>query len=343
MNLLYFLLFSGQTIELDGEKSGFSFTIILILIIIVLIAVLLIRDKKLRGKVKGFFTLIGRKIKNARIRSGIEKEEKRLSDLIADLGSRGFEKNFSPDNSEDIIDRIKKEREIVEKFESALNDTGKKIEKLKSEHEVHISFKKSEIEKEKKIKDPIEKRFKELRKMIAGIKNESDDNEKKIISTGKGIEKTQTEIERLKKDELLDPEERQERKEKKEKLLAELEKELSDRTIREASIPDELSVLEKEAADLELKLDVFEKSISKLENEYKDIEQQYNDKISGLVKEKGHFTAQKAKSNNDLRKIYKDLGELLNKERPENNDLSVIYIDIDRANEKIRDLRSRLT
>lgn len=343
MKNLFSLLFSGQVVEVDGGSSGISFTLILILIIIALVAILLIRDKKIRGKVKGFFTLIGRKIKNARINSKIEKEEKGLSEFIAKLGSKSFEKRLFPENSEEIIEKIKEERGIVEKFESAFDDTEKKIEKLKSEHEIYVSLKKSEIDKEEKIKDPVENRFKELSRIISDLKKESEDNEKKIIKAGKGIEKAQAELDRLMKDELLDPEERQGRKEREEETLAELEKELSDRTMKEASIPGELSVLEKEAADLKLKLDVFEKSISRLEDEYKETEKRHNDKIGELVKEKGHFAAEKTKSNNSLRNIYEDLGKILDKERPDNNDLSVIYIDIDRCRDRIKDLRSQLT
>lgn len=338
------ILFSGVVVEAEGGNgSSISFTFILILIIVVLITILLIRDKKIRGKVTGFFQLIGKKIKNSRINSKIEKEEKGLSELIAKLGSNGYENKLFPDNSEEIIDKIKKEREIVGKFDSAINDTEKKIEKLKSEHEVFISLKKSDVEKEYKVKDPVATKYKEVSRILSDLKKESDENEKKIIKLGKGIDKAGAELERLSKDGLLDPAEREGRKEREEKTLAELKQELSDRTIKEASMPGELSIIEKEEKGLRLELDIIEKEIEKQETELKEAEKEHENKIAGLVKEKGHFIAEKAKSNITLKVGYEDLGKILDKERPENKDLSVIYIDIDRARERIKTLRSQLT
>ncbi|MCK4890099.1 MAG: hypothetical protein KAS97_09215, partial [Candidatus Aminicenantes bacterium] len=254
----------------------------------------------------------------------------------------GYENRLFPDNSEEIIDKIKKEREIAGKFESALDDTEKKIEKLKSEHEIFTSLKKSDIEKEYKVKEPIATKYKEVSRILSDLKKESDENEKKIIKIGKGIDKAEAEIERLLKDGLLDPEERKGRKEREEKILIELKQELSDRTMKEVSMPGEISIIEKEENGLRSELDIIEKKIENQERELKEAEKEHDDKIPDLVKEKGHFTAENAKSNITLKTIYEDLGKMLDKERPDNNDLSVIYIDIDRARERIKDLRSQL-
>ncbi|MEN8222070.1 MAG: hypothetical protein ABFR36_02320 [Acidobacteriota bacterium] len=337
------LLFSGITVDADGGSSGISFTLILILIIVALVTILLIRDKKIREKVKGFFTSIGRKIKNARIKSKIENEEKEVAELITRLGEKGFENGLFPDNSEELIEGIRKEKGIIDQFEKALAENEKKIEKLKSEHEIFKSLKKSEIEKEEKVKDPVGKKYKDVSRLVSDLKKESEENEKKITKIAKGIEKAEAEIDRLSKDELLDPEERAGRKEREEKTLVELNKELSERTIRETAIPGELSSLEKEEADLKLKLDIFEKNLDKLKNELKETEKNHDEKISELVKEKGHFTAEKTKSSNTLKGSFEKLGNIFDKERPENNDLSVIFIDIDRARERIKNLQSQIT
>ncbi len=343
MKNLFYLLFSGQVVEVDGGSGGISFPLILILIIILLVIVLLVRDKKIRDKVKGFFTLIGRKIKNSRINSKIEKEEKGLLELFTKLGDKGYENKLFPDNSDEIIDNIRKEREVAGKFESALDDTEKKIEKLKSEHEIFMSLKKSDVEKEYKVKEPVAAKYKEVSRILSDLKKESDENEKKIIKTGKGIDKAEAELERLSKDGLLDPEEREGRMEREEKTLIELKQELSDRTMKEASMPGEISIIEKEENGLRSELDIIEKKIENQETEIKAAETEHDDKISELVKEKGHFVAEKTKSDITLKTIYKELGKVLDKERPDNNDLSVIYIDIDRARERIKTLRSQLT
>jgi len=342
MKNLLFLLFSGQVVEVDGGSGRISFTLILILIIIALVAVLLIRDRKIRNKVKGFFSLIGIKIKNARVKSKIEKEEKEVSELIIKLGDKGFENRIYPENTEELIEEIKKEKEIIDKFEKALVENEKKIENLKSEHEIFVSLKKSEIEKEEKVKDPVEKKYKDVSRLVSDLKKESDENEKKIIKIGKGIEKSEEEIDRLSKDELLDPDERAGRREREQKTLEELKKELSERTMRETAIPGELSSLEKEESDLKLKLNIFEKSLEKLQDELKETEKKYDEKISELVKKKGHFTGEQTKSSNILKGIYEKLGKVFDKVRLENNDLSVIYIDIDRARERIKNLQSQL-
>ncbi len=337
------ILFSGQVAEVDGGNGGISFTLILILIIIALVAVLLIRDKKIRSKVKGFFSLVGRKIKNARIKSKIEKEEKEVIELMIKLGEKGFENRVYPENTEEVIGNIKKERVIIEKFDKALSDNEKKIENLKSENEIFVSLKKSDIEKEEKVKDPVEKKYKDVSRLVSDLRKESEENEKKIAKIGKNMEKAEAEINRLSKDELLDPDERTGRRDREEKNLEELKEELSERTMREAAIPAELSTLEKEESDLKLKLDIFEKNIEKLKNELKETEKKHEEKISELVKEKGHFTAEKTKSINTLKGIYEKLGNVFDKERPDNNDLSVIYIDIDRVRARIKDLQSQIT
>jgi len=337
------ILFSNVIAEAEGGKgSPISFTLILILIIAILVTVLLIRDKKIREKVKGVFQLIGKKIKNSRINSKIEKEEKGLVELIVNLGSNGYENSLFPDNTEEIIDKIKKEKAIVGKFESAIDNTEAKIEKLKSEHEIFTSLKRSEVEMEYKVKEPAAIKHKEGSRILSDLKKESDENEKKIIKIGKGIDKAEAELERLSKDGLLDPEEREGRKEREEKSLIELKQELSDRTIKEASMPGKLSIIEKEENGLRSELDVIEKKIEIQETELKEAEKEHENKIAELVKEKGHFAAEKAKSNIILKAVYEDLGKIFDKERPDNKDLSVIYIDIDRARERIKNLRSQL-
>ncbi len=336
------VLFSGVVVSKEG-KGGISLTLVLIIIIIALVTVLLVRDKKIRGKVKSFFTMIGRKIKNSRIKSRIEKEEKEITELLAKLGRKGFENNIYPDNSEDLLEKIKKEKEILDKFDKALSDNEKRIGSLKSEHEIFVSLKKSDIEKEESVKDPVEKKYKSILKRLSDLKKESDDNEKRIVKIGGKIEKAKTELERLKRDELLDPEERADRKVREENTIAELNNELTDLTMRESAIPPELTSIQKEEADLKLKLDVFEKNLEKLRKELKKKEDEYDDKISELVKEKGHYTAEKVKSGKALSEIFEKLGNLFDKERPDNIDLSVIYIDIDRARERIKNLRSQLT
>ncbi len=343
MNTLINLLFSDISVAADNNGGGISFTLILVLIILVLVAFILIRDKKIRDKVKGFFTVIGRKIKNARIKSKIEKEEKEVAELLSKLGEKGFGVGIYPDNTEELIEGIKKEKGIIEKFAKALSDNEKKIEKLKSEYEIFESLKKSEIEKEEKVKEPVEKKYKDVIRLVSDLKKESEDNEKKITKIGKGIEKAEAELDRLSKDELLDPEERSGRREREENTLKDLRKELSGRTMRETAIPGELSSLEKEETDLKLKLEIFNKNLEKLESELKNTEKKHDEKISELVKEKGHFAGEKTKSSNTLKDLFEKLGIIFDKERPENNDLSVIYIDIDRARERIKNLQSQIT
>ena len=344
MNTLSQLLLSGVSAEADtGPSGGISFTLILILIIVALVAVLLIRDKKIRDKVKGFFSLIGKKIKNARIKSKIEKEEKEITELIGKLGQKGYEDDLFPAGSDKLIETIKKEKGIMDKLGRALAETEKKIDDLKAEFEIFASLKRSDIEKEEKVKAPVEKKFKEVSRLVSDLKRESGDNEKKITKIGRGIEKVEAELEKISGDGLLDPEEKRARTDREEKTLADLKEELSGITMREAAIPGELSILEKEEIDLKLKLDVFEKSINRLESEFSDAEKKHDGKIGQLVKEKGHLAGEKAKSENVLTGIYGELGKVYDKERPDNKDLSVIYIDIDRARERIKNLRAQLS
>jgi len=341
MNLLSQILYSGVVAKEEGR--GLSFTLILILIITALVVVILIRDKKIRDKVKGFFALIGRKIKNSRINSKIEKETNEISELLTKLGRKGFENKIFPNDSGEITDSIKEERGVGEKFDKVLANIEKKIEKLKSDHEIFISLKKSEIEKEEKLKNPVEKQYKEFSGKFEDLKKESGDNEKKIGKIVKGIDKTKAELKRLAEDALLDPEERESRKDREENALKEFNRELSERKTRETYIPKELSICEKDVGVFKSKLDIFKNKIEKLEKEYKESVNKYDDKVKEMVKEKGHYTAERSKTDTALAKLYGEFGKILDKERPENNDLAVIYIDMDRARERIKDLRSQLT
>ncbi len=343
MNLLMQLLYSGAFTEAEKGSGGHSFTLILILIIVILITIILIRDKRIRAKVKGLFTLIGRKIKNSRINSKIEKETDELSKLLTKLGQKGFENKIFLNDSDKVINSIKKEMEIREKFDKAVANIEKKIEKLKSDHEIFISLKKSEIEKEEKLKSPIEKGYKEFSGKYDDLKKELSDNEKKIGKILKSIDKAELELKRLTKDALLDPEERKSRKDREEKNLKEFNGELSERKTRETDIPKELSICENDIGVFKSKLDIFKNKIEKLEKEYKESVNKYDDKVKEMVKEKGHYTAERSKTDTALAKLYGEFGKILDKRRPENNDLAVIYIDMDRARERIKDLRSQLT
>lgn len=339
---LQILLFLSGVVEDTGADGGSSSTFlwILIFIIIVLATIILVRDRKIREKVSGFFKLIGNKVKVARINSKIKKEEQSVSGLIEELGKKAWEKDLEINNGEEVRTVIKKELVIKETLGNEMNEISKKIEKNKDNHNSFVKNMESKIKNEEEQKDPLDEKLKKQEKDLFRLEKELTEAKKKIEKLEKSIEKNKSELERLNKDQLLDDEERNDRIGKAESILRSSGEELPQKKSETEKIKDEIKLLTGKNETLRTGIEKFEKRISEIRDEIKTAEKLNDKKVKELLSEKGKCAAEISRNTEKLSVHYKKFGSLFDRSRQEDPSLFVIYSEIDQGREKIKNLKT---
>ncbi len=340
MNVLFQILSSGVSGDATGKGgSSSAFIWILIFIIIVLATIILVRDRRIRDKVTGFFKLIGNKVKVARINSKIKKEEHSISGLMKALGEKAWEKELNIINGDEIKINIKKELDIKEKLENELNEINKRIEKNKDSFNSNIKNLESKIKNEEEQKDPLDEKLKDQEKDLSRLEKELKENERRVEKLEKGIEKNNTELERLNKDQLLDDEEREDRIGKAESIIRSYGEELPQKKSLAEKIKDEIKIIADKNSSLKKDIEIFEKKIDELKEEIKTAERSNDKVVKELLSEKGKCAAEISRTTEKLDLQYKKFGTLFDRSRQEDPSLFVIYSEIDKARETIKNLK----
>lgn len=325
-------------IKVSGGNSS-AVIWVLIFIILILTAIILIRDKGIREKIRSFFRFVGKKFKISRLDSNIEKLQNGIKELIVDLGKKTWELGLLKEKGEKIYLLI----DECTKTKKDLSGKIKEIDgKLVEEHKSHDNFmmiKKSEIRAIEGKRRPFDAQLKNNSDKLSMLKKSKKECEKNIGKLKKGIEKNRKELKKLKDDKFLDDEERESRKKKSREAL-------------DAFIPDlskkeeELIVIKSDIDKISLKINKIEKDIGKynlmieqIKDEIKDAEKRNDKIVKEMVKEKGRIAASISLESGKLGNNFFLMGDLADKLRPDNSSLRDIINKIDKKRRTVENLK----
>lgn len=315
---------------------------LLVCIIAVLLIFIIIRDKRARAKIGGFFSWIGSKIRMARIKSKINRETQEKMKVIARLGQLAW------DNQIDLAEIGSETREIkklkedlvlinndIRELDSELEKHQTRTEAIKKDHDTGISS----LEEKKK---PLALRHKELLRQIDSIGNKIKENDKLKTKLARDIRHQIQEMEKTGKDGYLS-------KIEKDLKLKEYEKKievLKQKEPRFQSIQNTVEVekqnISGQITELNAKIDEMESRINGLKKEFSEQHKKDEEIIGNLQKNRKALSIKKIGIEKQLTVLFEKTGEKLNQNRPDRPELKEIYSRIDLINQHIRELESKM-
>lgn len=317
-------------------------TWLLIIIIVGLCAFIVIRDKKMREAVMGLFLRVKKKIRIARIKAKINKENEKKQELIKNLGEetciKGVDAGFvaAERNKADELAKEKKkiEREI-EKRNAEMEKNTKSFEEFEKKQDGLIK------EQEEKL-EPLEKELSQVKKELHSSQKEIADKEKQKEKFEKKIASQRQKTEEIEKDEDLSKIEKQEKREEIEKTIKEFESSRAAIVQELESSRREKPEKEKKPAELEPRVRAFEEKIKALKEEKKAEEKKVDEMNSGLRTSRNTLISKQSQLKKELDSLFETIGEKINNSRVENSDLLPLYTRIDDVDKTIKELEKQV-
>lgn len=335
-----------QVVNASESNQSRSFPVwvfwLLVFIIAVLLIFILIRDKRVRAKIRAFFSWIGSKIRMARIKSKINRKTQEKMKVIARLGQLAWDAKID-------IPEIESENEEIKKLkadEALIND---EIQKLDAEIEKNRTVierynqnqakKISDIEVEKK---PLDVEYKKLNSQKDQVEGELKENEKLKTKVARNLKHHEQEIDKIEKDTYLSKIEKEMKRKENEKAIDELKKNEIKATEKLDSLREKLENVKKKIDELRGQISKFEDKIKIYESEQQQHQKKNDEQIDNLQKSRKALNIKNIGLQKQLSVLLKKTGEKLNQNRPDRAELKEIYSQIDLIDHRIQELESKM-
>jgi len=315
---------------------------LLIFIIVFLVAVILIRDKGIREAVKNLFLRLKKKIRMARIKSKINKENEKKVEILRNLGEEAWKKGivadlaFEEKGKVDELTAEKKRTETeIEKRNAEIDTQKKALDAFTKKQETLIK------EQEEKL-EPLEKEFSRVKKELHDWEKDANEKERQIAKLEKKIAAYRQKIEENENDADLSKIEKQQNREEIEKTIGELENNRSQVQQEAESLRSAQPEKAKKTADLEPRIKEFEERIKTLKEKKKTEEKRLEETIDASRSNRNRQVGQQSELQKKLDSLFEKIGERINKKRVESHDLAALYTQIDNQNKIIKDLEKQI-
>jgi len=314
----------------------------LIVVVLGLVIVIITRDKVIREKILGVFALVKKKIRIARLKAQLNKENENLDDLLAKLGEEAWQKGVNnPGISADIEKLTALDNEHT-KLDQEVQRLNKQIEDEKSSWDAFHKKQEQLIKEREEKVEPLDKELaamkkeqSELAKGIGEQKKIQEKLEKKISSREKKKEEVQ-------KDEDLSNIEKEEKIKELDGELTDFRKQVQQAVEAEASIQATGPDLENKISDLQPRVDGFHNEIAGLKEEAATREKAKDQGIEDSRKNRNVLIGDMTLKKKEMAKLFKTMGVKLQANRVDDSSLLPLYSQIDQKRKVITDLEKQI-
>ena len=315
---------------------------LLILLNIGLIVFILVRDKDAREVVKKFFSWLGNKIREARIKAKISKDKEKMYELITKLGQMAFEKGILVAGKDvqggEIETLFTEEKHLDGLIESVIS----KIEKEKKRFLDFREKQEAGIRGVEEKKDPEEKKLDQKEKEAESLEKQMNDQEKTLTKAEKVIKDAIQEQKEIAADNQFSS------REKDEKTTG-LQQRINEQQQRDNQANQKLESLRNDRSSSNQGVESLKKNIRQLDSELKRLkeserkEKKKSDQtVDLLIKEKNGLHTRRKSVKDKKSLLLTDLGRELKENRVDHIDLADLYRQIDDLQKEIKGLEDQI-
>jgi len=315
---------------------------LLIGIVVCLVVVILVRDKGIRQGIKNFFKGIKEKLRVARIKSAIGKENLKLKELFKNLGETAFKQGLAVPGCEQEKGQADKLTGDLSGMEKSIADLDGQVEKNKKERDDFNAKQAASIKEAEGQKEPLVKEFNTHKKEASNRQETVSDKGKDKEKLQKKIASAQEKIREIdNKGAAATPEDANKKTE-----LAESIKQMTG-TIQEldqamAVLQGEIPAFTAKTEELAPRIKALEDQIKTLKEKQKEQEKKSDALIDELQKKKSALVSQANTAKGQLGNLFTQVGEKLNTNRIENSALTPLYQQVDQVVKAIGDLENQI-
>jgi chromosome segregation ATPase len=310
--------------------------------IVGLVVLVLVRDKGIRAGITGMFDWVRRKIRVAKIKAQIQKENQRKEELVKKLGETvwksGAEAPFIDAQLQEARTLSAQETEAAKKAEAldAEMEKGRQEwDEAKTQAESHIDGLEAELK-------PVEEQFKNFEKEMSGIEKEIKNHQKTLDKGEKDIRKAREYMEMVEADPGLSNIEKGQKREESERRVKSFESEME--ASREAlkSLDTRSEELKENNSGLEPQIKDLEARVAEAKEQLKTKKDQWEEALKGLEESHRSLNVKLVGIRKELDILFQKIGQLALETRVAHPDLAPVYVEIDGVDLALAKLQGRL-
>ncbi len=315
---------------------------LMLIMIILLFTFILIRDERVRTFVKRIFSWISKKIRVAKMKSKIGKEEGKKRNKQKELGQKAFMEKLDCAGADNCNNEISDFKNREENLKADIAEIENKLKTLNHNFNLFEKEQNEMLEKLIKELDPIKEKQRQDERALSDLEREKRDKTGIILKNDKKIKADNDKIARINEDMSTSHREKEEKESDIKEKIKELKDENAKCQNRMEIIDIKLKELQKAAgqenpriADLQQQIDRVKEKIknqkSELDKKYRELEinkKTANDIMTDLNKKI------------DLK--YEELGRIFDDKRVDHPLINNIYVEIDKINHTLAKLSSQL-
>jgi len=315
---------------------------LMIAVIVTLVALILVRDKGIRGGITGMGDWVRRKIRIAKIKSQIQKENQKKEELVKKLGKTGWENGVSAPFIETQMEEIRKLTEEEAGTAQKIKDLEAEIEKGRQEWEAEKKQADERIAGLDVELKPLEERHKELEKELHAMDKEIKGLEKSTLKAEKDIQKTRENLDTVEKDVDLSNIEKEQKREEAQRRIQSLEGEIRTAGESQNGLTEKIAAIKEQMAGLEPQINDLEARIGEAREVLKAQKGQWDESLKRLQENSRSLNVKLLGTRKELDLLHQKTGALLMENRIEHEALAPVYSEIDVVIASMEKLQGRL-
>jgi len=320
----------GETASAGDGGRGWVFWLVLV-IVVVIVALLLIRFPSLREKLKRMFRGAKRRWKIMRLKSRIKAEQKKMDEVIGQLGERAWHEGILPGGSDALALDLKTCDVEMRKNETETGKLAEQIAELNARLEEFKKKQQQQIGGEQEARRPFDDKLRMAQEKLREVNRVLAVKEKSAAALVAQLAAARTDQQKAGAD--LPP---MDEPNQAERSKAALDKEIQ-------ALQQEARGLDSAVGEARQQADAHNLKISALENEGRNFGNDINRQVRELEGGKKRFQEAVRQAQEKQRPLFASLGNMLNDARQEREGLEPLYGQIDGSARRIRDLRAKVS
>ena len=310
--------------------------------IVGLVVLVLVRDKGIRAGITGMFDWVRRKIRVAKIKAQIQKENQKKEELVKKLGETvwksGVEAPFIDAQLQEARTLSAQETEAAKKaeaLEAEMEKGRQEWDEAKTQSDAHIDGLEAELK-------PVEEQFKNFEKEMSGIEKEVKNHQKTLEKGEKDIRKAREYLEMVEADPGLSNIEKGQKREESERRIKSFESEMEASNKALTDLDARAAEAKENNTGLEPKINDLKDRIAEAKTQLKEKEDQWDDKRKGLEENHRSLNVKLVGIRKELGILFQKMGQAALETRVEHPDLTPVYVEIDGVDLALSKLQGRL-
>lgn len=315
---------------------------VMIVAIVGLVALVLLRDKGIRAGIAGMFDWVRRKIRVAKIKAQIQKENQKKEELVKKLGETiwksGASAPFIEAQMEEARTLSAQETEAskkVEALDAEMEQGRQRWEEDKTQADAQIDGLEAELK-------PLEDQFKDFQKELSSIEKEIKGHEKTLAKGEKDIQKAREHMEMVEADPGLSNIEKGQKREESERRVKSFEAEIQTSQEALTSLTARAAESKEQNSGLEPKIKDLETRISGAKEQLKTKKDQWDETLKGLEENHRSLNVKLMGIRKELGILFQKMGQAAVESRIDHPALAPVYVEIDSVDLALAKLQGRL-